>query len=267
VSLRRALLAVCTLCLAVAPGASARAHAFEYELKGPPPPAVAARVHRSHCARTRHSSHSSRSCGHSHRRAHPRRGTLPTRSAHRPVPHVASVTAAPAQSNASIIAAVLAAPCQNTELNPEAANLPLVRAAVLCLINQERARHGELPLTTDRRLEASAEAHDSDMIANDYFEHVSPSGSTPVDRDRAAGYLPNESVGYVIGENLAWGTYQLSTAQSIVSAWIASPGHLANILESSYRDTGIAITPQVPSSLSGGSPGATYAQEFGVITE
>jgi uncharacterized protein YkwD len=71
----------------------------------------------------------------------------------------------------------------------------------------------------------------------------------------------------VIGENLAWGTYQLSTPQSIVSAWIASPGHLANILESSYRDTGIAIAPQVPSSLSGGSPGATYAQEFGVISE
>jgi uncharacterized protein YkwD len=162
---------------------------------------------------------------------------------------------------------VLATPCQNTELLPEAGNLPLVRAATLCLINQERAQHNELPLNPDRRLEAAAESHNADMMGNDYFEHVSPSGVTPVDRARTAGYLPNESVGYVIGENLAWGTYQLSTPQSIVSAWIASPGHLANILESSYRDTGIAITAQVPASVGGGSPGATYAQEFGVITE
>jgi uncharacterized protein YkwD len=196
----------------------------------------------------------------------PRRTVLAQRVA-RPVPHAARRSDSPAQSTASIVAAVLATPCQNTELLPEAGNLQLVRAAVLCLVNNERAQHGELPLDPDSQLEASAEAHASDMIANDYFEHVSPTGRTPVDRDRAAGYLPNASVGYVIGENLAWGTYSLSTAQSIVSAWIASPGHLANILESSYHDTGIAIQPQVPASLSGGSPGATYAQEFGVITE
>ena len=103
------------------------------------------------------------------------------------------------------------------------------------------------------------------MIALDYFDHVSPSGSTPVDRVRAAGYIPNSTVDYVIGENLAWGTLSLSTPQAIVSAWIASPGHLANILESHYIDTGIAIAPQVPASLADGASGATYAQEFGVI--
>jgi uncharacterized protein YkwD len=270
VTFRRALLAVSLLALAAAPTASARAHRFEYELKILPSPAAAARVHHSHCARAHRGPH--RSCAshraaRSHHAARPRRGTLPTRSVRSPVPRVASATATPAKSNASIIASVLAAPCQNTELLPEAANLALVREAVLCLVNHERAQHDELPLNPDRRLQAAAESHVSDMIANDYFEHISPSGVTPVDRVRAAGYLPNESVGYVIGENLAWGTYQLSTPQSIVSAWIASPGHLANILESSYRDTGIAITPQVPSSLSGGSPGATYAQEFGVISE
>ena len=69
----------------------------------------------------------------------------------------------------------------------------------------------------------------------------------------------------MIGENLAWGTYSLATPQSIVSAWIASPGHLANILESQYKETGIGIVPAVPTSMGGGSPGASYAQEFGVI--
>jgi uncharacterized protein YkwD len=94
---------------------------------------------------------------------------------------------------------------------------------------------------------------------------VSPSGVTPVDRIRATGYIPSENVGYVIGENLAWGTLNLATPESVVNAWIASPGHLANILEAQYTDTGLGVTPAVPPSLSGGESGATYAQEFGVI--
>jgi uncharacterized protein YkwD len=170
-----------------------------------------------------------------------------------------------AQSDAAAIAAVLATPCQNTELTPEADNIALVRAAVLCLINRERAENGEMPLVSSPELEEAAEGHCAELIADDYFAHVSPSGETPVDRIRDTGYIPSPSDGYVIGENLAWGTYQLSTPQSIVSAWIASPGHLANILEAQYRETGIGVTPAVPASLAAGAPGATYAQEFGVI--
>ncbi len=169
------------------------------------------------------------------------------------------------QRVAATIAAVLATPCQNTEVTPEAANIGLVRAAVLCLINRKRAENSESPLVSSPELEHAAESHCEELIADDYFAHISPSGETPVDRIRETGYIPGPSVGYVIGENLAWGTYQLSTPQAIVSAWIASPGHLANILEAQYRDTGIAITPAVPESLAPGAPGATYAQEFGVI--
>jgi uncharacterized protein YkwD len=174
---------------------------------------------------------------------------------------------APAQSDSATIATVLATPCQNTELTPEADNIGLVRAAVLCLINRKRAENGESPLTANPELEQAAEGHCQELVADDYFAHVSPSGETPVDRIRTTGYIPGPSAGYVIGENLAWGTYQLSTPQAIVSAWIASPGHLANILEAQYRETGIGITPAVPASLSAGAPGATYAQEFGVIIQ
>jgi uncharacterized protein YkwD len=169
-------------------------------------------------------------------------------------------------ATAETLSNVLATPCQNTQLVPDGSNGALVRAAVLCLINRERAQNGELPLREDANLDASAEAHVQDMLENDYFEHVSPRGSTPVDRDRESGYIPSGPVGYVIGENLAWGTLSLSTPQAIVAAWIASPGHLANIVEGQYRDTGIAIVPQVPSSLAGSVAGATYAQEFGLIT-
>jgi uncharacterized protein YkwD len=179
----------------------------------------------------------------------------------------ATVAQAATERAAATIAAVLATPCQNTELTPEAADIGVVRAAVLCLINRKRAESGESPLLANAQLEQAAEEHAQELVADDYFAHVAPSGETPVDRIRDTGYIPNASVGYVIGENLAWGTYQLSTPQAIVSAWIASPGHLANILEAQYVDTGIAITPAVPPSLADGAPGATYAQEFGVIVK
>lgn len=173
--------------------------------------------------------------------------------------------AAVARDRAAAIAAVLATPCQNTQLTPEPGNLGLVREAVLCLINRRRAQSGESPLGLSSQLQQAAEAHAGELVADDYFAHVSPQGTTPVDRAREAGYISNPAAGFVIGENLAWGTYNLATPAAIVAAWIASPGHLANILEAQYDETGIGVTAQVPPSLAAGAPGATYAQEFGVI--
>ena len=169
------------------------------------------------------------------------------------------------ESTAAAVAAVLATPCANTEIVPQPENVALARAAVLCLVNRERAQNGEAPLRLSQRLQDAAEGHTAEMIAQDYFAHVSPSGETPVERVRQTGYIPSPFDGYVIGENLAWGTYWLATPQAIVSAWIASPEHLANILEAKYKETGIGVYPAVPASLSQGAPGATYAQEFGVV--
>ena len=169
-------------------------------------------------------------------------------------------------TKAVTIAKVIPPPCQNTNLTPEPANLPLVRAAVLCLVNEERAQNGREPLVPNTHLEEAAESHGREMIADNYFAHVSPAGMTPVDRVRRAGYIPSPEVGYVIGENLAWGTLTLSTPAAIVTAWINSPEHLANILEGSYRETGIDVEPEAPESLAEGAQGALYTQEFGVIT-
>jgi uncharacterized protein YkwD len=180
------------------------------------------------------------------------------------LPSSARPPAHPAQLEATV-AQVLATPCQNVQLTPEAGNLPLIRAAVLCLVNKVRAQHGEPPLQPQPSLERAAEAHAQEMIALDYFDHISPTGLTPVQRAHEDGYISDPQAGYVIGENLAWGTLNLAAPEAIVAAWVASPGHLANILEAEYRDTGIGVAPQVPSALSSGEPGALYAQEFGVI--
>jgi uncharacterized protein YkwD len=199
-------------------------------------------------------------------RVHAQHPSAQEPSAEEPAASSVQAEAASAAANAAAsIASVLSTPCANTELQPEGANTPLLRAAVLCLVNRVRAEHGETPLKVNAELERAAEEHAAELVAQDYFAHVTPSGFTPVDRIRADGYIPGPEVGYVIGENLAWGTLTLSTPAQIVDAWVASPGHLANILETQYTETGIGIDPAVPPSLADGEPGGTFAQEFGVI--
>jgi uncharacterized protein YkwD len=169
-------------------------------------------------------------------------------------------------ANEPSIASVLATPCQNTELTPAPGNLEQIRAATLCLVNQERARNGELPLKISSKLEQAAQSHTEAMVSEDYFAHIAPNGETPVDRIQATGYIPNAEAGYTLGENIAWGTLELSTPAAIVAAWIASPEHLENILASAYVETAIGVTPAVPTSLANGQTGAVYSQVFGVIT-
>ena len=178
-------------------------------------------------------------------------------------PKETTVSAAP--SGAATIAKVLGTACENTELMPEAGNLEAIEQATLCLVNQERARSGELPLQVNADLSRAAEGHSAEMVAEDYFSHVSPSGETPFQRIEAAGYIPNSQVGYTLGENIAWGTLYLATPKAIVAAWIASPEHLANILNPAYTETGMGIASSAPPSLAEGEPGAIYSQEFGVI--
>ncbi|MFI5003535.1 MAG: CAP domain-containing protein [Solirubrobacterales bacterium] len=158
-----------------------------------------------------------------------------------------------------------ASSCPNANLTPQASNVDLVRAAVLCLINQERERHGESALAPNAKLTRAAEGHSRDMVERDYFSHVTPGGQTPLDRIRASGYLSSPQAGFAIGENIAWGTLWLATPQAIVNAWMASPGHRANILEARYRETGVGVSPHAPAALAEGQAGAIYTQDFGTI--
>jgi uncharacterized protein YkwD len=173
--------------------------------------------------------------------------------------------AAGAPAPAADLASLASASCPDTTLVPEASDLERARVAIYCLINRERARNGESPLRGDELLRSAAQHHSDDMLARDYFEHEAPGGETLLDRLRASGYIYSSRIGYVIGENIAWGTLSLSTPKAIVEAWMASPGHRANILDPSFRDTGIGVAPAVPSSMGEGQPGAMYTQDFGVI--
>jgi uncharacterized protein YkwD len=153
--------------------------------------------------------------------------------------------------------------CPGAELQPTEEDLAGVRAATVCLVNRERAVWGERPLSANGRLEQAAQSHADSMSLGDYFAHVGPGGETPVDRMRAAGYISNSHPGYEVGENIGWGTLSQATPSAIVVAWMASPGHRANILDARFRFSAVGVCPHPPPSLAGGQAGAIYTQDFG----
>ena len=154
--------------------------------------------------------------------------------------------------------------CRDATLAPSSHDLARVRAATLCLVNRERARHGEHALHWNTHLLAAAQAHTESMAFGDYFEHIGPNGVTPVMRIRRTGYISSSKEGYQVAENIAWGSLWLGTPKAIVSAWMHSPGHRANILDGHYRDTGIGVSPHT-NGLAHGQRGGIYTQDFGVI--
>jgi uncharacterized protein YkwD len=160
-------------------------------------------------------------------------------------------------------AAAQAQDCANVDVKPTRANLEVVRAAVLCLHNAERARHGLPRLSENPRLRRAAARHTAHMIAARFFDHTTPAGTTMLDRIRRSGYTRGTH-GWSLGENIAWGTGRLATAAQIHRNWMSSPGHRENILRRSFREIGIGIETGVPVRLSASQSGATYTTDFGV---
>jgi uncharacterized protein YkwD len=148
--------------------------------------------------------------------------------------------------------------CAGSWLRPSPANVAQVRAATLCLINVQRARHGDQPLTENLRLDRAAVVHSQDMAKRKYFEHVDPDGVHPDARIVREGYPP-----ILVGENLAWGETTKSTPAWIVSAWMKSPGHRANILEPGYREIGIGMAYEAPEAQPVPKQAAIYTTTFG----
>jgi uncharacterized protein YkwD len=163
------------------------------------------------------------------------------------------VVAAPASAMAR-------ATCQAASATPAQTGKRAIVRATLCTINAERGRSGLAPLRLNRRLSSAAAAHAGDMDARNYFSHDSLEGGSFVDRIRRAGYLSGAR-SWTVGENLAWGARGRAAPQMITQAWMNSPGHRANILNSSFREIGIGVAYGAPVAM--GGPAATYATEFG----
>jgi len=104
---------------------------------------------------------------------------------------------------------------------------------VIKLTNDQRLASGLQPLKMDPELNAAATQKAADMFARDYWAHVSPIGTEPW------YFITNSGYSYrYAGENLA---RDFSNPQSVVQAWMDSPSHRNNLLNSKYQDIGLAV--------------------------
>lgn len=121
-------------------------------------------------------------------------------------------------------------------------NLAGFQAEALQLINAQRAAGASCglrgsfaatgALAWNAALTQSALVHSDDMVSGNFFEHTGSDGSSAGDRASAAGYTWS-----TWGENIAAGQ---PTVASVVAAWMASDGHCANIMNTAFRDIGLA---------------------------
>lgn len=102
---------------------------------------------------------------------------------------------------------------------------------VLDLVNQERSKAGLRNLTLNDTLSKMALAKAQDMYNNNYFDHQSPTYGSPFDMMKSYGITYNAA-----GENIAKGQ---TSAEEVMNQWMNSPGHRANILNSSFTEIGI----------------------------
>ncbi len=178
-----------------------------------------------------------------------RPAAAPPAAASRPAAALPAPRSAPPARTPSVPAVGASRATASTSPGPGggAVSTPML-AQVVALTNAERERVGLSPLGLDPMLAAAADAHSRDMAARGYFAHTSPDGRTVSDRVVALGYRYSR-----VAENIAAGQ---TTAEEVVTGWMNSPGHRANILIPQLRQIGVGYA-------TGGEFGTYWTQVFG----
>ena len=99
--------------------------------------------------------------------------------------------------------------------------------------NNARSENGLKPLVINKPLSQAAYNKAQDMFKQDYWAHISPTGTEPWD------FILKQDYDYIYaGENLA---KNFSKSDDVVQAWLESPSHRDNILNSNYQEVGFAV--------------------------
>lgn len=109
----------------------------------------------------------------------------------------------------------------------------IISTVLVDLANADRDAYAARGLTVNPVLTAAAQAKADDMAAKGYFAHVSPDGKNSWYWFKEAGY----SFAYA-GENLA---VDFSDSADVERAWMNSPTHRKNILDTNFTEIGIAV--------------------------
>jgi uncharacterized protein YkwD len=150
--------------------------------------------------------------------------------------------------------------CAGAEVAPTTTgSIATAQRATLCLLNVQRAAHHLRPLRAQGQLRLAATRYSTLMVADGFFSHVSPTGSTTVQRIEAAGY--RDWTRYA--ENLGWGYGSGATPAELVAGWMQSSVHRKHVLDGKLREIGIGIVVGAPFPVDPGTDAATYTAEFG----
>jgi uncharacterized YkwD family protein len=135
----------------------------------------------------------------------------------------------------------------NTNPSTSDADVLPIEKEVVRLVNVERTKQGLKPLALDSKLSSIARKKSQDMKDKNYFSHQSPTYGSPFDMLKQFG------VSYrTAGENIAAG---YPSAQAVVTGWMNSSGHRANILNPAYTKIGVGY-------VAGGNYGNFWTQLF-----
>ncbi|MGI8913898.1 MAG: CAP domain-containing protein [Chloroflexota bacterium] len=152
----------------------------------------------------------------------------------------------------------------------------LVSPQIVALVNQDRVGAGLSALTVDARLTTIADARAQYMLLHGFFSHCSGgegdtscplSGYDFVAREQSAG-IGVQVAGTTVAENLALNNAAAATAAAQTNtAWLNSPEHKANIMDSRLTYTGVAAICCFAGSVGGTTISAAdnvtvYVQEF-----
>ncbi len=175
---------------------------------------------------------------------------------------VMTAAGAPAVAKKPTPPAPVAAGCADAAVIPaDVGTRSAAGAALLCLVNAERAQHALGALGRSAPLSRAATLHSGDMVRRKYFSHVSPDGKNLHRRVAKTGYV-RQGRNAVLGETIAWGSSALATPTELVKSLMGSPAHRTIILSSRFRDIGVGLSLGAP--LEGfGSSGATLALTSG----
>lgn len=99
--------------------------------------------------------------------------------------------------------------------------------------NKQRVEQNLKPLKINKQLSEAASLKANDMFAKQYWAHTAPDGTEPWQWFKKASYNYNYA-----GENLA---KNFVSSNAVTTAWMSSPEHRANILNSNYSEVGFAV--------------------------
>lgn len=116
---------------------------------------------------------------------------------------------------------------------PNIADIKALENEVIRLVNIERSKNGLGQLTGDWQLSRVARYKSTDMRDKNYFSHYSPTYGDPFKMMHDFGITF-----YAAGENIAMGQ---PTPQAVMTAWMNSTGHRANILNPQFNEIGVGV--------------------------